>query len=449
MKASRVCILAATLWAATLCADDNNGELARRLAAMEQQLQAQQVEIQDLRQQLQAQQATQTQSLDQVRQDVAASLAAQGYAAEGGGSGVKLGPGTRSLTLKGDLRLRAESRRYDNFSTGVGQSDESNDRFRTRFRLGGVWTGAEGWEVGAGLITGDPGARNTNNTWSSTGPFGKGDLLLDYAYVAHNFGKTFALTVGQQENPFKTSALMWDSAVRPAGATAQLKLEPFFVTGGAYVLREDNASTTSQKYDAALYAAQAGFNGEVLSGFKGTLAVGYYGFDHNATQVNDSSASAVPPYESDYRFHVADLYANLSGSFGGFEITPFGHYWKNLGVEDLTGLTQYGGPGQAGINAGDGDTGWAAGLGTKIQGFNVEYAYGYVGSDSFPGYLRDSTFGSTAGLYDTDVKGHKIGLGYDFSKYFSLGLAAYFLQSIDDSNDLSSTLYQLDATYKF
>ena len=49
------------------------------------------------------------------------------------------------LTIKGDLRVRYESRHLDMVNGG----SKDQDRFRTRFRLGGIWKNkTENWELG-------------------------------------------------------------------------------------------------------------------------------------------------------------------------------------------------------------------------------------------------------------------------------------------------------------
>ena len=87
------------------------------------------------------------------------------------------------VKIKGDLRVRYERRdtEYEN-----SDDDYARDRWRSRFRIGGVWKNKkEDWEVGAGLATGGSGATSTNDTWSDDEPFETGDIRLDYAYAKH------------------------------------------------------------------------------------------------------------------------------------------------------------------------------------------------------------------------------------------------------------------------
>ncbi|MFP3927588.1 MAG: putative porin [Desulfobacteraceae bacterium] len=138
-----------------------------------------------------------------------------------------------NLTLKGDLRLRYE-RRDRNRPAGE-EEDDARDRFRTRFRLGGIWQNdAENWEAGAGLATGSDGPTSTNATWSKNKHFETGDIRLDYAYAKHEFNDSFRITLGQHKNPYQTTWALWDGDVRPAGLTAQYEKGGLFLTAGGY-----------------------------------------------------------------------------------------------------------------------------------------------------------------------------------------------------------------------
>lgn len=407
-------------------------DVSQQLAEMRQQMAAQQAKIAALEKQVQEQQSAQQQDLAQIREDVSASLAHQGYAADQAApGGIKLASNISALTLKGDLRLRYEMRDTDD---GAGAT-QSRDRFRTRFRLGGVWkSDDESWEVGAGLATGGADGRSTNDTWSDGAVFETGDIRLDYGYASHKMGIA-TVTFGQQVNPFKGSFLMWDSDLRPTGATLKLADSGFFATLGAYDVFETWANNEA---DASLLAAQLGYSGKIAESLDGTLAVGFYNFNANSKAL---AAGATVP--ADYDYQIVDLYYELGAKLGDVKVTPFAHAWKNLGAEGTLGQNQLG---SAALAAEDADMGWAAGVTAKYSAFSVGYAYGYVEADSFPAFLKDSDFGD--GLSDTNVEGHRITLGYDVTKNFNVGLTALLLQDID-ATERESNIYQLDFVYKF
>jgi hypothetical protein len=161
------------------------------------------------------------------------------------------------LAIKGDLRVRYERRDRDNPS----DSYDAMNRWRTRFRLGGVWKNkTENWEAGAGLATGGFDGRSTNDTWGEESEFETGDIRLDYAYAKHKI-EDFSFTLGQQVNPFETSWLFWDGDLRPTGLTAQYahKIGVFTSLGG-YAVR---FYKTPGEDTAMLVAGQAGYKNKI------------------------------------------------------------------------------------------------------------------------------------------------------------------------------------------
>jgi hypothetical protein len=189
------------------------------------------------------------------------------------------------LTLKGDLRARYEIRDKD-YKEGQG-SDISRDRWRTRFRVGGVWDNkAENWQVGAGLASGSNDPTSTNDTWSEDKPFETGDIRLDYAYAKHKWDD-FAFTIGQHVNPYKSSWVLWDGDVRLAGLTAQYGAKQgIFATLGGYSAKLVNDDNT-----ATLVAGQAGYNGKAGAASY-TLAAGYH--TYSKSLINGRPGQALP-----------------------------------------------------------------------------------------------------------------------------------------------------------
>jgi len=195
------------------------------------------------------------------------------------------------LKIRGDLRIRYERNELDK-SEGT---EESRDRLRTRFRLGAIWENdAENWEISAGLATGGEKATSTNDTWSENEFFEKGDILLDYAFAKHTIDKLI-LTAGQQKNPFKTSWLLWDSDVRPAGFTIQYSDNTLFSAAGGYDVRQYD----HDKDFASLYAAQLGWK-KKFENIDCMLVASYYHYDSVFDENNRPN--------DDYKYRIADLY---------------------------------------------------------------------------------------------------------------------------------------------
>ncbi len=353
------------------------------------------------------------------------------------------------LTLKGDLRVRYERRALDYYDQ-ANASDVNRDRWRTRFRLGGVWENkAENWEVGAGLATGEAAnadgshlATSTNGTWSKSSPFQSNDIWLDYAYAAHKW-QDFKFTIGQQFNPYETSWVLWDSDVRLAGLTAQYgKKEGAFVTVGGY-----DAKLVNDDNSAMLYVGQAGYRGKVSSvGY--TVAAGYQKYDQSF--INDKANTALNNIDpTKYALEIGDLYGKVSFPVAAANLSLYGHIWKNFGADGAVGQSQVKDfPKQPG----DADVGWVVGIDAKIDKVRLGYAYAVVEADSLYGGLTDSDFGD--GISTTNKKGHRVQAGYDFTKNWAADFT--WLNYKQDERFYSANnkvdsvnLLQFDVNYKF
>lgn len=346
------------------------------------------------------------------------------------------------LTLKGDLRVRYERQDKENYSQ-ANTTDVARDRWRTRFRVGGVWDNkAEDWQVGAGLATGSDDPTSTNDTWSEDKPFETGDIRLDYAYAKHKM-QDFNVILGQQVNPYETSWVLWDGDVRLAGITGQYgKKEGPFATVGGY-----SAKLVNSDNSAMLYMGQAGYRGKIGDA-KYTLAAGYHTYDQ--TLINDKT-NLNNIDSTQYALEVGDLYGKVSFPLAGAKLALYGHIWQNFGADGDTGESQAKGFPK---KPGDADLGWVVGLDAKIDKVKLGYAYSVVEADSMYGYLGDSDFGDGLGMSKTNKKGHRVQAGYDITKNWSADVTwlsyeqdeAYY--SADNKVE-SVDLYQFDINYKF
>lgn len=358
------------------------------------------------------------------------------------------------ITLKGDLRVRYEMRDKE-YKDGKGE-DLTRERFRTRFRLGGVWDNKEeSWQVGAGLASGGDDPTSTNDTWSENKPFETGDIRLDYAYAKHKWNDV-TMTLGQHENPYKSSWVLWDGDVRLAGMTvAYGQKEGVFATGGAYgaKLVEDNDTSM-------LYIGQVGYNGKFSEKGKFTLAAGYqaysneliseeYGLDHDAADLSTKSAFGLGSVDPNaYELSIGDIYGDVSFPAGPVKLKLYGQTWMNFGADGQIGQSQAGShfPG----TPGDNDLGWVLGAEGKINDFKVGYAYSMVEADSLFGYLSDSDFGD--GLSKTNKQGHRVQLGYQLSKNWSTDFTFLNYERAEDfasAKEDQVSIYQFDVSYKF
>jgi hypothetical protein len=386
------------------------------------------------------------------------------------------------LKITGDLRLRHEFR---NRQRDVANPD-NDDRQRSamRLRLGLLWNSpAEHWEIGAGLATGGADGRSANDTWGDDHLFEKGDIRLDYAYARHAWlldGTRLALTFGQHENPFVMSVLNWDADARPTGITAQYG-EPLkktysgpFATAGAYDLYNGDRTgnpAANENSDVMLFAGQVGYK-LVTAPADYLLALGYSRVTANFDDVRDADPNT-PGFQApadtstpglwhadqQEEFDVVDLLLKARTRVGGVDWEPYGHVAYNFGADgpkSQQNLRRGYDPKAKPESPEDNALAWLLGLDATYGKLKLGYAYVYVEADSVFGPLRDNEPGSTTGVTDTDVWGHKLTATWGFTPNFTLGVNAYFMERLDGGSgkvggadyDKGST-YQLEAIYRF
>ncbi|MCX5870352.1 MAG: putative porin [Deltaproteobacteria bacterium] len=349
------------------------------------------------------------------------------------------------VKLNGDLRIRYEIR-DKNYKVG---DDTSRERFRSRVRLGGVWDNKEeNWQVALGIASGDNTPTSTNDTWGETYPFEHTNINIDYAYAKHKWND-FSMTLGQSENPYKSSWVLWDTDVRLTGLTlAYGQKEGVFATAGGYGAKFVHDDNTSM-----LYMGQVGYNGKFSEKGKFTVATGYHTYTNSI--INEDSAlggkalfgfGSVDP--NNYKLNIGDLYGDVSLPAGPVQLKLYGQMWKNFGADGKIGQSQAGS--HFPETPRDNDMGWVMGIDTKFNNFKLGYAYSMVEADSLFGYLSDADFGD--GLSKTNKKGHRVQLGYDISKNWSTDFTFFNVKRIEDfasAQEDHVNLYQFDVSYKF
>jgi hypothetical protein len=428
----------------------SNDAILRELQELRAQVSNQQAEIDMLK----GQKATAPEDMEYVKTKVAAQgehiaaiEAKKGFAVSGNEF-------IDQIKLKGDLRVRYEMRDKQ-YKEGMGE-DITRERFRTRFRLGGVWDNKEeSWQVGAGLASGSDDPTSTNDTWSENKPFETGDIRLDYAYAKHKWNDV-SLMLGQSENPYKSSWVLWDGDVRLAGMTlAYGQKEGLFATGGAY-----GAKLVHDDDTAMLYMGQVGYNGKFSEKGKFTVATGYhtygkemineeYALDHDDADLDTKSAFGLGSVDPNaYDLSIGDIYGDVSLPVGPVKLKMYGQMWKNFGADGKIGQSQAGS--KFPQTPGNNDLGWVVGADTKFNNFKLGYAYSMVEADSLFGYLSDSDFGD--GLSRTNKKGHRVQLGYNLTKNWSTDFTFLNFKRIEDfasAKEDQVNICQFDVSYKF
>jgi hypothetical protein len=439
-------------------------EIVRQLEALQKQVQAQQVVIDQLKNQLQKRESAAKEDVSRiVKQELDAAIEKQALAKTGEGPLITLGKGIDGLEIKGDMRLRYEYRTLDGDSDNTsGKYDDDTrqkQRFRHRIRLGGVWNNpAEDFEIGLGMEFGSSAGNSANDSWNKDSTWESGDAYLDYAYAKHKWDNGLTLTLGQQKNPFLTTYALFDGDLRPTGVTAQWRNDMLFATVGAYNIRSDTAvGGSTDQSTANMYAGQIGLDlkGEKVSG---KLAVAAYVGDSEMSEYVTGGGGMEGQDSYDYR--LGDIYGEVSTDIGEVGVKAFGQYVVNFGTDSgsdpfapITQLSYV--PGSFfgdSYDPEDNDTAWVLGVGLSFRKFKAGYSFAHIEGDSIPWMFADSDFAD--GLPDgaLNSEGHKISLGYKISKNCEIGATAFFTEPIEDddeTDDLGVSLYQVDLKYKF
>jgi len=360
---------------------------------------------------------------------------------------IKLADHIQSLKLKGDLRVRFE--RHDQDKDAGQDTDNNNpkDRLRTRFRLGAFWKAPEeNWEVGAGLATGGSGSTSTNATWSDDDMFETGDIRLDYAYAKHSLDipgmKKVNIIVGQQKNPFKTSWLLWDSDVRPAGFTGHIDTGLVFATLGAYDVQQNDNDVDM------MYAFQGGAN--IKNGNIGFTAA-LTGYFFNTDNDKEHLFGEYYDDQKDYGYQIIDLYGKIDIKLDKkISISPYLQVFQNMGADGEKGIGQVGGD----LEPDSENTGWALGVNAKLKDASFKLSYASVGADSCVDGLKNADFGSNF-WGGTNVTGLVFAAGCKFTRHFSAEVTGYLYEALEDvavddsHNDKNMQMYHIDLKYKF
>lgn len=449
-------------------------------------IEKQNTQLQELSQRLQNLESNQTQ-IKTAMKETNEAVAEQNKKIEKEDSRLSLGKGIEGLKITGDLRLRYEmrDRTFDQKRTDANDGDRT--RLRDRLRLGGVWTNKdEAWEIGVGLATGNARAsggtsdgRSTNSDWGRNGVFDHQELWLDYAYAKHKWdlgGTPASLTVGQQKTPFVNTILTWDGDLRPTGVSAQYgdpqgkDYSGPFATVGAYEVSylSDGRVISGDPQDGIddnvwLYAAQAGYK------WKGEDSswLGLFGYQKISDAYRNASSwyansndpnNAFGAADTGYGYDIGEFYTEYQTSLSGVTVKPYAHVAYNFGAGGDKSQGTAKDTSLISADSSDNALAWMLGVDLKRGKWSLGYAYLDIGADAVFGPMRDSDFGETAGLVDTDIRGHVLRLGYDLTKNCSLGASYYNLErrkggSGNDSSGSSfadsAQLVQLDLNYKF
>ena len=330
--------------------------------------------------------------------------------------------------FKGDVRVRQETINID------GQTNsQDKDRQRIRARLGAYTEINPQVSTGIRIATGGSSdARSTNQDLD--GYFVKKDLWLDLGFIdyAPTAVKNLHVIGGKMNQPWVSMGdVIWDGDINPEGLATTYSLPlggktELFGSAGYYTLKDNiDGEGTQFRHDLSMTAGQLGARFAPTDNLKVTLGGSVYAFDNDkdsaALRVNGNTTNQFRLYEGFGQIDISGL---------GLPLALYSQYVVNNDSTD------------------DQDTAWLAGVKTKVFGFGLDYNYRDTQRNAVVGAFTDSDFANGT----TGSRGHKIKVGYEIDKNFSVG-ATYFLTKADyavaSQRDADANTLQLDVEAKF
>ncbi|WP_448118212.1 putative porin [Pseudomonas serbica] len=340
--------------------------------------------------------------------------------------------------FKGDVRFRQENVHNDGVSNNKDQ-----DRQRIRARLGAFSEINPQVDTGIRIATGSSDdARSTNQDLNNY--FDKKQIWLDLGYVDYHPDaiKNLHVIGGKMLQPWVSMGdIIWDSDINPEGLALTYKYPlgntELFGSAGHYTLKDNvDGDGVQFKHDLRLYAGQLGARFAITDNLKLTVGGSLYNYDND----EDSTCTAT----------TSPCALAVNGNSPGEEF----RLWEGFSQIDIGGLPmplslygQYVHNAEASNNQ---DTGWLAGVKTKLYGFGLDYNYRDIQQNAVVGAFTDSDFANGF----TGSRGSKLKVNYELDKNFTLG-ATYFMATSDYTNasvnlkDSDINTLQLDAEAKF
>ncbi len=408
------------------------------------------------------------------------------------------------IMWEGDLRLRYQMNQFDpnnaqaidyifaadsgttraaNFLSGNDQSgptantNNDQDLFRLRARLGLLARISDDWSAGVRLATGSATDRvSTNQTLGVN--FNKYSLFVDRAYIRYQPAEWLTLIGGRIPNPFFSTDLVWDEDLNFDGVAATFKpaigdgtVKPF-LTIGAFPITADNPPNSSTRW---LGAVQAGTRWEMTHKTRMTVGAAWYDYSSMEGQTDGDPGIDLVPGFGQYEYGnslrqkgntlfltdfnrtdgLAPQYWGLASKFRPLNLTAMvdlahfdpvhviltADYVKNTAF-DRSEIQR-----RTGIALADGkDYGYlykvAVGMPKleKRHDWQATFAYRYLGSDATIDGFTDSDFG----LGGTNLKGYTLGLSYAVDQNAWLNLRWLSAESIDSFSLVPSQRYAVD-----
>ena len=344
--------------------------------------------------------------------------------------------------FKGDVRFREETVHND----GV-PNNKDQDRQRIRARLGAYSEINPQVDTGIRIATGsNDDARSTNQDLNNY--FDKKQIWLDQGYIDYHPDaiKNLHLVGGKMPQQWVSMGdIIWDSDINPEGLAVTYKYPlsgstELFGSAGHYTLKDNvDGEGVQFKHDLRLYAGQLGARFAITDSMKMTLGGSLYAYDNDDSSACPTSGTVTTPCALAVNGNSPGEQFNLYEGFGQLDFSnlpvPLSIYGQYVNNTDASN---------------DQDTGWLAGVKSRLYGFNVDYNYRDVQRNAVVGAFTDSDFANGF----TGSRGSKLKVSYELDKNFTLG-ATYFMATSDQTNaninkkDSDINTLQLDAEAKF
>ena len=403
---------------------------------------------------------------------------------------VKVSSWVNSMQFYGDGRLRYEWRQgTGNAGTAAaaGLSDNAElDRFRYRLRFGVKGDFLENFSYGLRLETA-PKGNSANVTMGGQnlygGPFAKAGapsaagttpaspaVYVGQFYAQYKAADWLTLVGGKMENPFMTSAMVWDGDLNPEGFAQKLKLNTdkvdWFLTLGEFTynntVKQNNfATTTAGGNDTWLIGVQGGGKVKFTKDLSLTLAPTLYVYSNpinNApgfTAFNPTLLNTTTANTGIDNLNVVEIPAEFAFPVGKYPGKVFGEFAVNTGASGRANrTTAWGGYGDQNIAY---QIGGSIGAAKKKHDWQVKAYWQHTELFALDPNLVDSD------LFDgrLNMEGAVASGQYLFTDYLSLAVTyanAHTinanLPSLNGAGDLGGNLsnynlFQADLNWKF
>lgn len=300
--------------------------------------------------------------------------------------------------VKGDLRLRAESKDSDT------EGAERRDRARFRLRISADKKINDQFKVSLRFASGSGDPTSTNQSFDNS--FSGKDWNIDRAMLSYKSGN-WNIHGGKMKNILHNTDIVWDSDVNPEGFFQNYDNGSFYFTAGELFAEEEKTD-----YDTNLYVLQFGTKGG--DNLKYNVSGSYYSYNE--------AEGFFGTQGDDYNF--VDLVAALKIS---------GVSLKFNYVQNTT----------SGID--DNDTAYAVFVdwgGKKPGDWKFGLKYAEIEAFSSMTVFADSDFGFG------DKEGFKAYAGYQANKFLAWKLSVFSVDSIL-AEDKGFNYAQLDCAIKF